>query len=112
MQELDQLYTQHGIAKRCVSYALPILTRLAGKRPFFIEPSAGDGVFYNLLPAERKFNASTMSGQAYGFAVYSRKVFGQKKQHSRNAIINFFDNPHRGDLEKRVIASVKCKHSA
>lgn len=52
---LDQFYTQPQIAKQCVDFAMSHFTRLAGKRPFFIEPSAGDGVFYDLLPAHRRY---------------------------------------------------------
>lgn len=55
MNKLDQFYTQEEIAQKCIENISPIIEQLAGKRPFFIEPSAGDGSFYNLLPAKRRF---------------------------------------------------------
>lgn len=55
MSGLDQFYTQRQIAAHCVNSAAPHLAQLAGKRAFFIEPSAGDGAFYNLLPPRRRY---------------------------------------------------------
>ena len=50
---LDQFYTKPDIARFCFAKSLPLLKRLSGDS-FFIEPSAGDGVFYNLLPKQRR----------------------------------------------------------
>lgn len=50
---LEQFYTKDHIASLCWKSLLPVLRRLTGKSRqdlFFIEPSAGDGAFFNLLP--------------------------------------------------------------
>lgn len=51
---LDQFYTKPDIARRCLARAAPLIRRLAGDDPFYIEPSAGDGAFYDLLPKTRR----------------------------------------------------------
>ena len=51
--KLDQFFTKPDIAHWCWIRLLPVLHKLTGtkiKELFFIEPSAGDGVFYDLLP--------------------------------------------------------------
>lgn len=63
--------------------------------------------FSNMKQQEDEFNAREMTGHPYGFAVYNRKAFEQKKKYSDEAITNFFDNPHRQDLERKVISDVK-----
>ncbi len=53
IKKLDQFYTKPNIALSCWLNSLPIIYDLTGKTTddlFFIEPSAGNGVFYNLLP--------------------------------------------------------------
>ena len=45
MNNLDQFYTKPETARKCWSAALPVFKRLHGDA-FYIEPSAGDGVFY------------------------------------------------------------------
>lgn len=57
MSGLDQFYTKPEIAKACWKSLAPITRKLTGaprSKLFFIEPSAGDGVFYNLLPQDRR----------------------------------------------------------
>ena len=56
---LDQFYTQHEVARACwrelrALLQKGLLSEGVGKSPFFVEPSAGDGVFYDLLPEERR----------------------------------------------------------
>ena len=53
MNNLDQFYTKPETARKCWSAALPVFKRLHGDA-FYIEPSAGDGVFYDLLPKSRR----------------------------------------------------------
>ena len=55
LRALDQFYTKPDVAESCWKYVRRIATRLAGKDAFFIEPSAGDGSFYDLLPKNRRF---------------------------------------------------------
>ena len=53
MQELDQFYTKRNVAFMCWKSVVPVLQKIIGKSIndlYFIEPSAGRGDFYNLLP--------------------------------------------------------------
>ena len=53
MQTLDQFFTKKDIARLCWEDISPVLGELTKKQIgelFFIEPSAGDGAFYDLLP--------------------------------------------------------------
>ena len=60
--------------------------------------------FGERLPAYQKgFNQVQMRKQKYGFGVYIRKAFDQNKRHNSKAIIDFFSNPHRDQLENSVI---------
>ena len=48
---MDQFYTQRQVAAECWNKLVPILRDLGfDERVTFIEPSAGDGSFYDLLP--------------------------------------------------------------
>ena len=49
---LDQFYTRRDAARACLR-SLRRETRFLGDSPFFIEPSAGDGAFYDLLPDKK-----------------------------------------------------------
>lgn len=52
-KRLDQFFTHPDVAARCWRRLLPVLRKLTGKTKdelFFIEPSAGDGAFYDLFP--------------------------------------------------------------
>ena len=56
---LDQFYTQPKVARECWGELRGLLRKGllregVGESPFFIEPSAGDGVFYDLLPEGRR----------------------------------------------------------
>jgi len=52
---LDQFYTKPQTAQRCYRHALTALGKVGGCDAwYFIEPSAGEGSFYALLPAERR----------------------------------------------------------
>ena len=68
---LDQFYTQHRIARECWEALQSVLLKEQlgeslseelgegfgkefGESLFFVEPSAGDGVFYDLLPERRR----------------------------------------------------------
>ena len=48
---MDGFYTQRSVAAQCWDTLVPVLRDLGlGDDAFFIEPSAGDGAFYGLLP--------------------------------------------------------------
>ena len=62
--------------------------------------------FDDLRTEQRRFNANQIA-QRYGFAVYVRKAFEQTKRENPDAILDFFTNPHRVELERSVIDFVK-----
>ena len=52
---MDEFYTQRTVAAQCWATLVPVLRELElGDDTFFIEPSAGDGAFYDLLPWGRR----------------------------------------------------------
>jgi len=52
---MDEFYTQPDVALHCWRNLVSVLTDLGlANTAFFIEPSAGDGVFYNLLPINKR----------------------------------------------------------
>lgn len=55
-QSLDQFYTKPEIANACWEYFKDILPSLnrSIRDMYFVEPSAGTGTFYNLLPHDRR----------------------------------------------------------
>ena len=54
MQGLDQFYTRSAYAEKCYKTLLAHLPKGMAEKAYFIDPSAGDGVFYCLLPAGRR----------------------------------------------------------
>ena len=56
---------------------------------------------------QTRFNKDSMCEQPYGFAVYIRKAFEQKKTFNKNAVLNMFTNPQRTKLENAVIAHLQ-----
>lgn len=65
------------------------------------------GFFDELKEKQDCFNFKEMANQPYGFTAYNRKAFDQQKKVNKNAIIDYFDNPNREDLEESVIDYVK-----
>lgn len=56
------------------------------------------------LPAyKEKFNSYEWKNQKYGFEVYIRKTFQQTKKNNPDAIVDFYQNPHRKKLEENVL---------
>ena len=54
-QRLDQFYTKPEVARRCYDFLLEVLSGTIGhKGLFWIEPSAGAGDFYDLLPRKKR----------------------------------------------------------
>lgn len=54
-QELDQFYTNNNVAISCYEKLLHILDKydICSKDKVWLEPSAGNGAFYNLLPINK-----------------------------------------------------------
>ena len=54
---LDQIYTKPAVAERCFGFLLETLDGLRDLRHdrlFFVEPSAGEGAFLDLMPPDRR----------------------------------------------------------
>lgn len=49
-KKLDQFYTKKNIAQKCYEQVKDIIKNNDIKFDYWLEPSAGEGVFYNLLP--------------------------------------------------------------
>lgn len=63
--------------------------------------------FFDDMKAEQdKFNIGAMGGQSYGFNAYVRRAFDQSKRFNKDAVLDFFQNPHRQSLEAEVIRFV------
>lgn len=52
--ELNQFYTKSAIAQKCHEFMLAKLAQLNVRNPFFVEPSAGSGSFFNLLNSKKR----------------------------------------------------------
>ncbi|MYB45734.1 MAG: hypothetical protein F4X74_12435 [Acidimicrobiia bacterium] len=64
---LDQIYTKPAVAERCVRFLSEALGGLRDLRPdrvFYVEPSAGEGCFLDLLPAGRRIGIDIEPRQA------------------------------------------------
>ncbi len=54
---LDQFYTKETIAKLCWNHLVETISFSMNKninKLFFLEPSAGKGAFYKLMPEQRR----------------------------------------------------------
>ena len=51
-RELDQFYTQPGVAQNCMDYLATVVSLTDSD--FYLEPSAGKGAFYDLAPSSRR----------------------------------------------------------
>ena len=60
-----------------------------------------------LREAQKRFNTNEMKAQEYGFAAYIRKAFEQKKTYNPNAVVDFFTNAKRKELEQAVISHLR-----
>ena len=67
------------------------------------EAKALQEFFDDLKTQEATFNRS-MKKQRYGFTAYSRKAFNQRQTHNPDAVLNFFTNPARKELERSALA--------
>ena len=68
--------------------------------------------FENAMKNAESFNQEYMSNQEFGFGVYARKMYQNQQTHNPEAIINFFQNHRRYDLERQVLEYCKrLQHS-
>ena len=54
MNGLDQFYTGRDVAESCFLTAKHVMEQAGVAAPFLIEPSAGDGAFFDLMPPDRR----------------------------------------------------------
>lgn len=68
-------------------------------------------MFYSFFGEEQNrsesFNSENMSEQEFDFTTYPRKAYDQKRKHNPDALINFFDNWKRQDLENSVLTHLE-----
>ena len=64
--------------------------------------------FKERLREQEQFNR-TIRNQSYGFSAYIRKAFDQRLKYNQDAIIDFFGNPNRQQLEEKVIEDVDLR---
>ena len=108
MHGLDQFYTKPYVASLCWRSLCPVINKLTGKGIkdlYFIEPSVGDGAFYDLLPKNNRcgVDISPRRKEFVGrdFLTWSYRPFFHKK---RNIIV--IGNPpfgKRGDLAVKFL---------
>ena len=68
--------------------------------------------FENAMKNAESFNQEHMPNQEFGFGVYARKMYQNQKKYNPKAIINFFQNHRRYDLERQVLEHCKgLQHS-
>ena len=63
--------------------------------------------FFDGLPSADELVNSRMQEQPYGFVAYIRRAFEQKRTFNRNAVLDFYANPQRKELEASAIAYLK-----
>ena len=61
----------------------------------------------DLREYQKQFNRNHMGEQEYGFAIYIRKAFEQKRTYNPHAVLDFFTNPKREQLEEAVISHLR-----
>ena len=70
------------------------------------------GFFEKAMKNAESFNQKYMSNQEFGFGVYARKMYQNQRTYNPKAIINFFQNHRRYDLERQVLEYCKgLQHS-
>ena len=70
------------------------------------------GFFEDAMENAESFNQEYMSNQEFGFGVYARKMYQNQQTYNPQAIINFFQNRRRYDLEGQVLEYCKgLQHS-
>ena len=90
------------------AYGLRDITFFSGRDVLSPDETKGCHDFFETLKtAERNYNTENLMAQKYGFGVYSRKAFSQGKKFNKSAVINYFENPSRGLLERNVVDRLK-----
>lgn len=64
--DLDRFFTRPDVAKNCCRSLLSVMRREYAKESeyLFVDPSAGDGVFYDMLPKGRRMGVEIVPGRA------------------------------------------------
>lgn len=100
---LDPFYTKPEIAKSCWRFLLEILASVSlnFEELFFVEPSAGTGAFFNLLPSKRRMGLDTFPKCENIITQDFFKVISLPNNPTNNVIIG---NPPFGKRGKMAIA--------
>ena len=108
-RELDQFYTKPTVAKQCWKYLLTAIGRLNAKQSdfWFVEPAAGCGCFYQILPPQRRIGIDiapgflpTVNGKGIAQADYLEWQPKTTKRSRRYAVIG---NPPFGKRGKLAV---------
>ena len=99
---LDQYYTKPGAARKCWETLLGVLP-VRADRAKFIEPSAGDGAFFDLLPARQRIGldvAPRHAGiQEQDFLTWEYRA----RNRSRQVVVGNPPFGNRGNLAVRFV---------
>lgn len=92
---LDQYYTNQDVAKVCYGKAVEYLKRQGVSEGdcFFIEPSAGDGAFYDLLPVDRRIGIDICPNRP---SIIEHDFLTWNKELPRDKTIVYIGNPPFG----------------
>jgi len=104
---LDKFYTKPQAAENCYRHALATLETIGAREAlYFIEPSAGAGAFYDMLPAERRAGLDIAPGDAGRGGIRTGDFLKRKRrffavERSRVVVIG---NPPFGKRGKTAVA--------
>ena len=71
------------------------------------EASEMHGELDRIQAEAERWNDAHAHRQRYGFRIYARRAFDQRKKSNPDAIVDFFTNPYREALEDEVIAYLR-----
>ena len=99
---LDQYYTKPAVARACWETLLGVLP-VRADRARFIEPAAGDGAFFDLLPARRRIGLDVAPRHAgireQDFLTWERRA----RDRSLQVVVGNPPFGNRGDLAVRFV---------
>lgn len=97
---LDQIFTRSQVAARCWKAMRAQLRRLELRSAHFIEPSAGDGAFYDLLPPGRRTGVD-LDPRRSGFVHHDFLTWEPPPAGEPLVVVGNPPFGHRGDLAVR-----------
>lgn len=93
--QLDQFYTKPSVAETCYAFLLATLPKLGlrSRQAFFVEPSAGNGSFFNLVKSKRKIGLDL---DPNGKGILKQDFFTWKGPNKPRSNVVTFGNPPFG----------------